>query len=59
MNVDVAAALSHSIPSLKNDVNIALLDMNLDTIEVLGDSMIKMMEQSVQPTLGTNIDIRI
>ncbi|NLP16413.1 MAG: putative motility protein [Clostridiales bacterium] len=47
-------------PSIDSvDVGIAVLAKNLDTIEKLGQSMIKMMEQSVAPQLGQNIDIRL
>ena len=41
------------------DVNTALLGKNLDTAEELGDSLVKMMEQSVTPYLGQNIDFKI
>ncbi len=37
----------------------AVLDMNLETIDEMGASLIKMMEQSVNPNLGQSIDIRI
>lgn len=51
-----------SIPSEPtNSINVAVkvLDKNLETIEDLGQSLIKMMEQSVAPNLGQNVDIRI
>ena len=41
------------------DVGIAVLSKNLDVIEKLGQSMISMMEQSVAPHLGQNIDLRV
>lgn len=41
------------------DIGVAVLAKNLDTIEELGQSMIKMMEQSVAPHLGQNIDISL
>lgn len=41
------------------DVGIAVLAKSLDTIEVLGQSMIRMMEQSVSPHLGQNIDLMV
>lgn len=41
------------------DVGVAVLAKNLDTIELLGQSMIKMMEQSVTPHMGQNIDIQV
>lgn len=49
-----------SSPSIDSvDVGVAVLAKNLDTIEELGQSMIKMMEQSVAPQLGQNIDLRV
>lgn len=46
-------------PSINSiDVGVAVLAKNLDTIEQLGQGMIKMMEQSVAPHLGQNIDLR-
>ncbi|MDF2951243.1 MAG: hypothetical protein K0S18_826 [Anaerocolumna sp.] len=41
------------------NVNVAVLSKNLDTIETLGDSMIQMMEKSVTPNLGQNIDVKL
>lgn len=47
-------------PSLSSvDVGVAVLSKSLDTIDKLGQSMIKMMEQSVEPNLGQNIDLRV
>ena len=40
-------------------VGVAVLSKNLDTIEQAGQSLIKMMEQSVQPNLGSHIDTRV
>lgn len=40
-------------------VGTAVLSMNLDVIDEMGDAMIKMMEQSVTPHLGTNVDISV
>lgn len=48
-----------STTQLQNDVGVLMLGKQLDTVEVMGDSMIKMMEQSVTPHLGANIDISI
>lgn len=41
------------------DISVAVLSKNLDTIEKAGQNLIQMMEQSVQPHLGNNIDFRI
>ncbi len=40
-------------------VGVAVLAKNLDTLDQSGQSLIKMMEQSVQPGLGKNIDYKI
>ena len=42
-----------------NQYSIAMLSKTLDTVEESGDLMIKMMEQSVNPHLGQNIDITV
>ena len=42
-----------------NQYNVAMLVKTLDTEEESGDLMIKMMEQSVNPHLGQNIDITV
>ena len=42
-----------------NDVQVAVLKKSLDTLESNGDGLTKMMEASVTPNLGQNIDIRV
>ena len=39
-----------------NDVSVAMLSKSLDTVEDMGDGMVKIMESSVTPYLGQNID---
>lgn len=47
-------------PTIDNStIGIAVLSKNLDTVETAGQNMIKMMEQSVNPNLGSTIDTRI
>ncbi len=47
-------------PSLNSvDVGVAVLAKSLDTIQEMGQSMINMMEQSVAPHLGQNIDLKL
>ena len=55
------AGLSTNISTsgITNDVQIAMLKKNLDTVETAGADITKMMEASVTPELGQNIDIRI
>ena len=60
--------LSMSIASLSTDmamaktmteVSTAVMKQTMDVNETLGNGMIKMMEKSVQPHLGNNIDIKL
>lgn len=47
-------------PTISNSsIGIAVMAKSLDSIRITGDNMIKMMEQSVNPNLGQNIDLRI
>lgn len=58
--MDIAAiSMAMSQQNLMTNVNVAILSKGLDTVEDLGTDMVKMMEQSVQPNLGKNIDITI
>lgn len=55
------AGLSTNLSTINvvNDVQVAVLRQSLDSLETSGDSLTKMMEASVNPELGQNIDIRI
>lgn len=53
----LATAMSQS--QVMTAVNVAVLAKSLSDIETMGDSMVKMMEQSVAPNLGANIDITV
>ncbi len=58
--MDIAAlSASMSLADVNSQVGIAVLAKNLDTIEELGDGMKKMMELSVNPNLGANIDVTV
>jgi hypothetical protein len=60
MYMDIPAlSIASSQATVMTQVNTAVLSMNLDTIEQAGESMVKLMEQSVAPHLGQNIDISI
>lgn len=54
-------ALSSSLASVStgNDISTLLLSKSLDTFEEQGMEMVKMMEQSVNPSVGANIDVRL
>lgn len=55
------AALSTALSTTKvsNDVSVAMLKKSLDTLDTTGENMVKMMELSVNPNLGQNIDFSI
>lgn len=58
--MDIAMlSMLQSQSKILTDVNTTLLGKNLDTVEELGDGLVKMMEQSVTPYLGQNIDLKI
>ena len=40
-------------------IDFKILAKTLDTMEESGDAMIKMMEQSVNPMVGSNFDMRV
>ncbi len=45
---------THSSP-----IDIAVLAKSLDVFEQSGDSIVQMMEQSVNPAVGKNFDMKI
>ena len=58
--IDIPAlSMAMSQNKVMNDFSVAMLDKSLDTFNDLGDSMTKMMEQSVNPAIGGNIDISV
>ena len=48
-----------STTNVKNDVDLLMLKKSLDTLETSGDSLTKMMEASVNPHIGGNIDLSV
>ncbi|MBR1815690.1 MAG: YjfB family protein [Lachnospiraceae bacterium] len=42
-----------------NAVDIAMLKKSLDTVETGGEMITQMMERSINPNIGGNIDIRL
>lgn len=45
--------------SLQNDVGYAMMGKIMDQMEQTGDGMQKILESSVTPNLGQNIDISV
>ncbi len=42
-----------------NAVSTAVLSMSLDMVETTGEGLVKMMELSVNPNIGSNIDVSV
>lgn len=60
LTMDIAAlSVAKQASSTQSAASIMLLSKTLDTEKQMGDNFIKMMEQSVNPNLGQNIDIRV
>ena len=56
--MDIASlSTALSMTQVRNDFGAIMLGKQLDTMENMGDSMIKLMEQSVNPNVGQNIDV--
>ncbi len=57
---DIAAlSVASSHTNNLSQVGVALLSNALDNQEVQGDTMVKMMEQSVNSNVGGNFDVRV
>ena len=55
--MDIASlSTAMSTQNILNDVSVAMLSKSLDTVEDMGDGMVKIKESSVTPYLGQNID---
>mgnify|MGYP004464128471 FL=1 len=54
-----ALSIAMSTERVQRDWSLALMSKALDTMETNGDALTKLMESSVTPNLGQNIDIRL
>lgn len=54
-----ALSIAMSTERVQRDWILALMSKTLDTMETNGDALTKLMESSVTPNLGQNIDIRL
>lgn len=60
MYMDIASlSTALSMTKVNNEIGVLMLGKQLDQAEIMGDSMIKLMEQSVTPHLGGNIDVSV
>jgi uncharacterized protein YdaL len=55
--MDIASlSMAMSTQNALSDVGVLMLNKSLDTMEDMGENMTKIMESSVTPYLGQNID---
>ena len=53
------ASITLSSANVNTDIGMALLSKSLEATDETGAAMIEMLEKSVNPMVGHNIDIRI
>lgn len=61
MNITALSSTNISLSGSRNmdAIDISMLKKTLNSVENNGDMLTKMMEQSINPFVGTNIDIRL
>ncbi len=55
----IALSMGLAQTQLQTQIGTAILDQSMNLTSELGDGLQKMMEQSVTPELGSNIDISL
>lgn len=60
LGMDIASySMANATNNLMQSVGVSMLSKTLDSQEMQGDAFAKMMEMSVNPNVGANIDIRL
>ena len=60
LGMDIASySMGNATNNLMQSVGVSMLSKTLDSQEMQGDTLAKMMEMSVNPNVGANIDIRL
>ena len=60
LGMDIASySMANVANNLMQSVGVSMLSKTLDSQEIHGDALAKMMEMSVNPNVGANIDIRL
>lgn len=58
--MDIASLSTYmSMSSVQQSVSIGVLSMSLDNMQEMSDGVRKMMEMSVNPGVGGNIDVSV
>lgn len=55
----VAISTAMSMADLQTDIGIAVLSKSMDNMETMGDGMKKILESSVTPHIGGNVDVTV
>ncbi len=56
--MDIAAvSTAMSMANLQTDIGVAVLSKSMDNMETMGEGMKKILESSVTPHIGGNVDI--
>lgn len=58
MDIAACSMMNAQVQAMQT-VSIEVLAKTMDTFEMAGEKMIQLMEQSVNPELGTSIDIKV
>lgn len=60
LGMDIASySMANATNNLMQSVGVSMLSKTLDSQEMQGDTLAKMMEMPVNPNVGANIDIRL
>ena len=56
--MDIAAvSTTMSMADLQTDIGVAVLSKSMDNMETMGEGMKKILESSVTPHIGGNVDV--
>ena len=57
--MDIAAlSMAMSQMNARTEANVSIMKKTIDQAETIGQDVVKMLEQSVRPHIGGNLDIR-
>lgn len=57
--MDIAAlSMALSQMNVRQEATVSVMKKSMDQAETTGDSVVKMLEQSVQPHIGGSLDIK-
>ena len=58
--MDIASiSTAMSMADLQTDIGVAVLSKSMDTMETRGEGIKKMLETSVNPHIGGNVDVTV